>query len=288
MGLLDDAIREHLDLKRRHGASEEDIQRAEQEALAPARRDPATGAGVPPVEQVPPPPPGEEAETGLFDHEFPEPRGDVPPPPPPPVDEPPPVDDPVYADEYAVDPPPADPDAPEPALPPHAYEDDDDDYLAPEPAADLDPQPLPPEDQETQIRSVAEEPGAEPAPDPDVPRGPEEAPPPGTAKPHGDPALDDEDFEPDEVPADEQLGGGGRDPYRARTTILDEPLGDEPPGLADEPPAPGDLDAPAHAEPPAGGGEQDVLEETPDFLQETPEHDKLWFEQKPPRDFDFE
>jgi hypothetical protein len=31
-----------------------------------------------------------------------------------------------------------------------------------------------------------------------------------------------------------------------------------------------------------------VLEETPDFLQETPEHDKLWFEQKPPRDFDFD
>ena len=31
----------------------------------------------------------------------------------------------------------------------------------------------------------------------------------------------------------------------------------------------------------------DVLEETPEFLQETPEHDRLWFEQKPPRDFDF-
>ena len=33
--------------------------------------------------------------------------------------------------------------------------------------------------------------------------------------------------------------------------------------------------------------EDDVLEETPEFLQETPEHDRLWFEQKPPRDFDF-
>ena len=31
-----------------------------------------------------------------------------------------------------------------------------------------------------------------------------------------------------------------------------------------------------------------VLEETPDFLQETPEHDRLWFEQKPPRDFDWD
>ena len=32
----------------------------------------------------------------------------------------------------------------------------------------------------------------------------------------------------------------------------------------------------------------DVLQETPDFLQETPEHDRLWFEQKPPRDFDLD
>ena len=33
---------------------------------------------------------------------------------------------------------------------------------------------------------------------------------------------------------------------------------------------------------------EDVLEETPEFLQETPEHDRLWFEQRPPRDFDFD
>jgi hypothetical protein len=31
----------------------------------------------------------------------------------------------------------------------------------------------------------------------------------------------------------------------------------------------------------------DVLEDTPEFLEETPEHDRLWFEQRPPRDFDF-
>src|SRR6187200_764288 len=38
MGLLDDAIREHLELKRRHGASPEEVERQEQEALGPARR----------------------------------------------------------------------------------------------------------------------------------------------------------------------------------------------------------------------------------------------------------
>jgi hypothetical protein len=32
----------------------------------------------------------------------------------------------------------------------------------------------------------------------------------------------------------------------------------------------------------------DVLEETPEFLQDTPDHDRLWFEQRPPRDFDFD
>ncbi|HEX3432978.1 MAG TPA: hypothetical protein VHT25_02845 [Solirubrobacteraceae bacterium] len=34
--------------------------------------------------------------------------------------------------------------------------------------------------------------------------------------------------------------------------------------------------------------EEDVLEETPDFLRDTPEQDRLWFEQRPPRDFDFD
>ena len=44
--------------------------------------------------------------------------------------------------------------------------------------------------------------------------------------------------------------------------------------------------------PPAEGTEEladrDPLEDTPDFLEETPEHDRLWFEQRPPRDFDFD
>jgi hypothetical protein len=33
---------------------------------------------------------------------------------------------------------------------------------------------------------------------------------------------------------------------------------------------------------------EDVLQETPDFLRETPDQDRLWFEQQPPRDFDFD
>jgi hypothetical protein len=41
----------------------------------------------------------------------------------------------------------------------------------------------------------------------------------------------------------------------------------------------------AESEPPT---DEDVLEETPEFLQDTPDHDRLWFEQRPPRDFDFD
>jgi hypothetical protein len=52
MGLLDDAIREHLDLKRRRGADPAEVARAEHEALGPVRRDPApTEADEQPPEQ---------------------------------------------------------------------------------------------------------------------------------------------------------------------------------------------------------------------------------------------
>src|SRR6187200_1359961 len=54
MGLLDDAIREHLDLKRKHGADPEDVARQEREALGPGQRnefaqpdaEPAEAAGA--------------------------------------------------------------------------------------------------------------------------------------------------------------------------------------------------------------------------------------------------
>jgi hypothetical protein len=47
MGLLDDAIREHLELKRRHGADPEEVSRQEREALgAPQRAEFAQPAGA--------------------------------------------------------------------------------------------------------------------------------------------------------------------------------------------------------------------------------------------------
>jgi hypothetical protein len=73
MGLLDDAIREHLELKRRRGADAEEVTRQEQEALgAPQRAEFAdvAPAAAEPVEAAPAPEPEPVRE--------PEPEPDIP------------------------------------------------------------------------------------------------------------------------------------------------------------------------------------------------------------------
>jgi hypothetical protein len=162
MGLLDDAIREHLELKKRHGADQTEIADLEREAFGPARRGPE------PLEV-----PGETA---------------------------------ADADAAAA---PAAPAAAEETVPPEV---------------------VPPE------QPVASEGLPEPA------------------------ALD-ADVPAQSVPQPEP-----------------DPVAEE---LAWE-------DAATEPEEPASTSEGDVLEETPEFLEETPEHDRLWFEQRPPRDFDFD
>ena len=123
-----------------------------------------------------------------------------------------------------------------------------------------------------------------------------------------------------EAPADAPASEDEAEPIEpAATEVADVPEFDEPPEMPGEPepepseraagrppePEPGDEEdpwlvedladpepepeappAPPAATEPADG--EDVLEETPEFLQETPEHDRLWFEQKPPRDFDWD
>ena len=95
-----------------------------------------------------------------------------------------------------------------------------------------------------------------------------------------EPALEELEPEPEPEPAQQ--------PPTEEYLIEDEeeplPPGDEP--FLEEV----EREPQAEPEPPPSGepGEEDPLEDTPDFLQETPEHDRLWFEQKPPRDFDFD
>jgi hypothetical protein len=172
MGLLDDAIREHLELKRRHGADPTEVARQESEALGPARR-----AAEPAVAE-------------------PEPEPDV-------VEEP--ESEPVAFEA-----------APEPEFfepePPRAAPE-------PEPGPEAEPEPEPPArriEPDLVDQPTVEHPAARP-----------------------DALIEDEIFDVDEMPAPAQDDG-------------------------------------------------DVLEGTPEFLEETPEHDRLWFEQRPPRDFDFD
>jgi hypothetical protein len=180
MGLLDDAIKEHLELKRRRGADAEEVARLEQEALGPPQRGEFAGATAPAQ-------PAEPAEV---------------------------APDPLSPEEAAAPAP-----EPEPALEPP---------VEPEPLPDRAPEP-------------------EPEPEPSDRAAP------GWLEDEREPLPE----EPEEVPEGEPV-------------ILDQHT----------------VEYAVPAEPPAEG--DDVLEETPDFLQETPEHDRLWFEQKPPRDFDLD
>jgi hypothetical protein len=89
----------------------------------------------------------------------------------------------------------------------------------------------------------------------------------------------------DELPPGEP--GIPEEPSEGHTA--EAPGYDEDPWLDEEPdevPSDEALERRDGQQPPTG--DEDVLEETPDFLQETPEHERLWFEQKPPRDFDWD
>ncbi|MBV9607307.1 MAG: hypothetical protein JO027_19485 [Solirubrobacterales bacterium] len=198
MGLLDDAIREHLDLKRRRGADPTEIERAEREALGPVRRAPELT--------------GEEAP-------------------------------------------------------------------APEPLAT----------QSEEVSAVEEwEPFQEDPELHDLEEPDELAPYEHPRAPAGDPLIEDEPF------SGEMREPLPPEPADFRPAPVDEPPAPHP---AEPPPAPQRADEPStrvdqeteeyELEPEEEVGD-DVLETTPEFLQDAPEHDRLWFEQRPPRDFDFD
>jgi hypothetical protein len=210
MGLLDDAIREHLDLKRRRGADPGEIERAEREALGPVRRGPEQAESVDP----------EQGESLAYDHEseqhweqpYEEAEGAL-----PPAEEDERFDS---AEPFGVEEPPVFEEPPLREAPP-----------SPADFGHFD-EPLGEDD-----------PFAEPhdAPEPPPPHAADAPPPPAPARPPAD-HLPEETAE-----------------YDVEAKLDEE-------------------DRDQHAD--------DVLEETPDFLQDTPDHDRLWFEQKPPRDFD--
>ncbi len=128
------------------------------------------------------------------------------------------------------------------------------------PAAPAEPEPAaapPAPEPVAEPEAAAAEPVAEPEPEPEPAA---EAAPPEPPAPRDEPWLEEDE--------------------RADPVLHQRTAEFTPPDVEPEP----EVVRPDE-EPPA---DEDVLEETPDFLQETPEHDRLWFEQKPPRDFDFD
>src|SRR3954466_300940 len=136
MGALDDAIREHLELKRRHGASEDEIKQAEAEALGPARRVAGGGAGALPgetaLDEAGMPAPVEAFESP------PEPGRAVhaPPPPPPDLLDESVADPAAVPPEHFLDEPAADP----AAVPPPGIEPEP--LVPSQPLSPVDPEPL--------------------------------------------------------------------------------------------------------------------------------------------------
>ncbi len=283
MGLLDDAIREHLDLKRRRGADPTEIERAEREALGPVRRGPEE-----------PSPEAEADEALAYDHE-PDygPEGED-------------VGHHQNGDQLSYD------------------EDEQEDWGEPfgdeeDPFADVGPERV----SHFDLGELAPgEPGHEPPADEpggaasgsalfdqfeDEPSGHQAqkgSPPPETRRPAPEPAMPAPEPTPPSPP-----------PPPVEEWDEEDPFKDEGPFAEHDPASP--APHPAHPAPPhhdpeehlgqetaeyeveaefghegkregAKPGEEDVLEETPEFLQDTPDHDRLWFEQRPPRDFDFD
>lgn len=241
MGILDDAIREHLDLKRRHGAPGEDVERLEKEAFGPATRpgDPdfegSAEAEEQPAEQPATDPPVTEAQSD----EMPADTGGwaaV-------LDE----DEPGAETEPAADDEP--PTGTEQARAEHSHLDDTVDH------------PAVAEDAVAESEGEDES-GLEPEPAPTEPAEAPEA----AIFDQGD-ELGDLDLELD---ADDEAEPVAEDSTAAAP---------EPGFVADDP----EEDVIEDDE-----EDEDLLEETPDFLQDTPEGERLWFEQGEPKDFDFD
>jgi hypothetical protein len=241
MGLLDDAIREHLELKRRRGGDPSEIERAERDALGPVRREPepiqpaaydeTEGADAELA-------PGLAGGDDLYEHPFE-------------VFEPdefadsgalePTVEDDELADPYAPAPGGLPPE-PEPPLPHGAV------GTGPEAPASSEP---------FRLRDD-KDPWVAPPPDPPV-----------NAMPH-------------EEVQDDPFAAPRHDPLPEPA----EPAAEPPAGLPREHDNLNQETAEYRIE--HAHGDEDPLEETPEFLQDTPDHDRLWFEQRPPRDFDFD
>jgi hypothetical protein len=257
MGLLDDAIRDHLDLKRRRGGDPTEIERAEREALGPVRRDP--------FEHGP-----DDFEPGVFSDDRPrayDQEGE-------------PYDDERY-EEYGAEDEWAEEFEDQPRDPRFAQN-----GMAEAGRGDLADSPT------VLDHEYLEEPHAPMADEAEAhPSYPAEA---GA----GDETMqyDVEDALAAEHPEAERRPEAERSPewveqsdeWVEQSEEWVEPSHEpvEPPHEPMESPhEPAGGEAPHEPETARPGEpEEDVVDEAPEFLQDEPDHDQLWFEQRPPRD----
>jgi hypothetical protein len=311
MGILDEAIREHLELKRQHGAGDSELKQLEDEAFGQAER-PGDEQAVDPLAEAP----TEfmtQPETAEGEGSRREPTIADLQEPPPPAEEPAPTEVETPAEETAAALAARPAEEEQPAM---EHEIVVDAPEGEEPVAESEPESAGPSTEErqaiaeqpTEMFNVEEELGGAPSPtDEEIVE--EEIAEPRLAP--TDPLAGLEESEEAEVsvqgpaPDDDDEYDDEDDAFWNEQRLSDEldqaleaPRDPEPalesePELEDE----AEADAPHAVEEPEPVGEaetaaprhdDDVLEETPDFLEETPEDDQLWFEQKPPKDFDFD
>jgi hypothetical protein len=311
MSILDDAIREHLELKRAHGADEAELKRLEDEAFGPPGRpeepDPfseaptefmATPEVAEPAEQsggrriniadLQEPPPPERAE------ERDEPRVEA-------TDSiAPEADAPLApAEDAAQAAPPAEEELPaiveQPAM--------EHEVIA-EPAEEAAPAAENATASETGERqAIAERPtelfdieaemGTEDAPAPEPAAEIQASRAPSPAAPRADEEVEeDEEFWSEQRLSDEldqaleaPLTDEHEIPPRTDVHEIPAPVADPSAPVVEDEDDEDDRDRPDYD---PDTGHEDVLEDTPDFLEDAPEDDKLWFEQKPPKDFDLD
>lgn len=289
MSILDDAIREHLELKRAHGADDAELKKLEDEAFGPPQRPdepdpfaeapteflvaPETGAGEQVVDEA-----GGRRVPNIADlQEAPE----APKPPEPAEEEQPAMEHEVIADpghsteeRHAIAEQPTEMFDVEGEFEDAATEADapSDDQLVD--AERTEPRLAPPVEEDepgdefdeffSEQRLSDELNQALEAPLPDEPGAPATSEAAVFVDADEDEAEDDAELE-DDQPAEED----------SREFELAEAEDDDEASSEPAPPA-------------AGSSHEDVLEDTPEFLEESPEDDDLWFEQKPPKDFDFD
>jgi hypothetical protein len=300
MSILDDAIREHLELKRAHGADEAEVKRLEDEAFGPpGRPEEADPLAEAPTEFMATP--GAEAaeaedsggrRINIADLQEPPPpeaatEGAPPVPAEDPVQAAPPAEEesPAAEHEAIVEPP----DAGHSTEERHAIAEQPTEFFDVQSELGADDAPpaeaASPSDEEL-VEAEAAEPKLAPVEPPtEIHASRAEAP----ADEIADEEEEDDDFWSDQRLSDEldqaleaPLADELDDEPLAEAPAVEEPISEEheQPAAAAEPEQRPNFDPDT--------GHEDVLEDTPDFLEDAPEDDELWFEQKPPKDFDFD